>query len=347
MAEIADLVSPLCLFRLEEVPGKGIGCLANQDIEKGALVLRETPQFSMTHSTCDSQEADNIINAFKKMSTAEQEAYMKLHDGFDQDKSNWTTQKKWIYQRFEKAINEKESLDISKAKALKVGTILLSNSISYKNRLVVAIMSSRFNHSCSPNAYTFQNVDTGTRDTRAVKNIKQGEEISVSYISLMETVSNRRVLLKEWYNFDCRCEACEAPEEDSKKEDVKIERYKLLEKQAQEIKGPGALQTLLRRKEECLKELCLQVKKIETVGMEFRMATVLEVYKLCCAGRDIASTSCNLKTDEIVWTKKAMMYADMLLAMFITVYGEDYSMVKNWRAIYKEKDDHFRKLLRE
>jgi hypothetical protein len=35
------------LYDIVEIEGKGVGCIASQDIEKGTVILREKPQFAV------------------------------------------------------------------------------------------------------------------------------------------------------------------------------------------------------------------------------------------------------------------------------------------------------------
>ena len=68
--------APPDLYRLEKVPGKGIGCIANQVIEKGTLVLREVPQISDSVPTIENikQYIADVLKAFKEMSPEDKEA---------------------------------------------------------------------------------------------------------------------------------------------------------------------------------------------------------------------------------------------------------------------------------
>ena len=73
---------PSDLYHLEPVAGKGIGCIATGPIEKGTLVLRETPQVLMETARGGNfeQYSDIIIKAFQQMSLGDQQAYLNLHN---------------------------------------------------------------------------------------------------------------------------------------------------------------------------------------------------------------------------------------------------------------------------
>src|SRR6266404_1449256 len=62
------------------------------------------------------------------------------------------------------------------------------------------------NHSCDPNAcMTF---DKNKMGVRAVKDIKKGKEITVTYIDVLRERPKRQDILKYEYYFDCGCDRC-------------------------------------------------------------------------------------------------------------------------------------------
>ena len=64
---------------------------------------------------------------------------------------------------------------------------------------------SRINHSCCPNCFAFTN--EGKLNIRTIRNVNEGEEITISYIYLYNPWNERNKILKE-YNFICTCERC-------------------------------------------------------------------------------------------------------------------------------------------
>ena len=177
------------------------------------------------------------------------------------------------------------------------------------------------------------------------------------YKKTLETGAEMRRILREDFNFACHCEACGLPEQEAKKQDQIIERYKQVERQRVDLANrtsdlaladdPQTVLTHLRRQEECLKELCKLGKEIKTWSISLHLDAVLEAYKVSRLGARIASARVNLKTAEIVWTRKAMMYVEMALTMAKTMFGEEYWRTEKLSADYKDLDTKFRKLLRE
>jgi len=71
---------------------------------------------------------------------------------------------------------------------------------------------SKYNHSCDSNLHV--HVDHTQFRTRAVRDISEGEALTVSYMGnspIQETLEERREYLQNW-NFLCRCTRCEIEE---------------------------------------------------------------------------------------------------------------------------------------
>merc|ERR1719234_3024648 len=141
--------------------------------------------------------------------------------------------------------------NISKQNAFEVWGIFETNT--FHNG--VCLKMSRFNHSCRSNAQYFWNEDTNTRDIRALRKIKEGEEITVNYISaLLGPRDERRKILKDKYNFDCNCEACDHLAEAQIQCEIKnIQEYNDERQKQKGFKEKGILIDELK----CLKQMYL------------------------------------------------------------------------------------------
>lgn len=73
------------------------------------------------------------------------------------------------------------------------------------------VILSQMNHSCQPNI-TFSSMPSGpSLNCRATRNIKAGEEITISYIDVYQTRNERRELLQLSKFFTCLCPRCTEP----------------------------------------------------------------------------------------------------------------------------------------
>ena len=74
------------LYKVVKIQGKGLGCMALQDIEKGTLILEETPQCVATfQNNSDGSIQVNpksLIQSFGCMSKSDQDEYLKLYNAY-------------------------------------------------------------------------------------------------------------------------------------------------------------------------------------------------------------------------------------------------------------------------
>jgi hypothetical protein len=68
------------------------------------------------------------------------------------------------------------------------------------------------NHSCAPNAVTVSNASDFTLSVAALKPLKKGEELCISYTDESQAFWDRQTYLKQRYLFVCTCPKCEARE---------------------------------------------------------------------------------------------------------------------------------------
>ncbi|XP_077566906.1 N-lysine methyltransferase SMYD2-B-like [Stigmatopora nigra] len=75
------------------------------------------------------------------------------------------------------------------------------------------------NHSCLPNAtVTFEGIKA---EIRAVKEMKPGDEVLISYIDLLYPTDDRNERLRDFYYFTCRCGECQTRSQDEAKLQVR------------------------------------------------------------------------------------------------------------------------------
>ena len=88
------------------------------------------------------------------------------------------------------------------------------------------------NHSCNPNSASMSR--SGKIVLRAIKNIKQGDEITINYIDIASPSEKRQFDLKERYHFTCTCEICC---ENDLLTEMEFNTLDLLSKQQDELKS--------------------------------------------------------------------------------------------------------------
>ena len=335
------------LYMEENVEGKGTGCFANRDIKKGDLVLREAPQLlhPVLPETTTSEELVKhyifCVLKYMEMSEEDQKSYLELVNKFEADERTWFGDMQLRYldlQRIAKDISEIVE-DISQEKAFVVMAIMETNG--FHNG--VCLKMSRFNHSCRPNAQYFWNKDRDTRDVRTLRKIKQGEEITVSYITIgrgqLFGREERRSLIKDTYHFDCKCKTCDLADEEVEQEMKRLDEYMEEMQKKKRFHDSAKTATYVRtgqalRQSElgCLKKLYRIAKEIKTFNRRFILRDIVEeAFDVSVQGALSAATSLNMGSAKMAWMKDAKNFADIGLEIAKTLNGPDHSETKAWR----------------
>eukprot|EP00092_Neocalanus_flemingeri_P027959 GFUD01030354.1.p1 GENE.GFUD01030354.1~~GFUD01030354.1.p1 ORF type:complete len:379 (+),score=83.31 GFUD01030354.1:141-1139(+) len=177
-----------------------------------------------------------VVESFSKLSDSDKKEFLNLKD-WDEPHENIEDSNAFQkhFNMFEKTLNV--GLDnIPFETVKKVARIYKTNT--FHNG--VCLKTSRFNHSCRPNAECFWNRATSTRDIRAIKTIMKGEEITTVYGSECLPMKERKNFLRKNWNFDCSCETCELKENDLETDDNRRRKFKLLEKEQEANVGNPA-----------------------------------------------------------------------------------------------------------
>ncbi|KAI3390900.1 hypothetical protein diail_8429 [Diaporthe ilicicola] len=178
------------LFEVTNIPGKGKGLVARVDIPKGTRVLCEKPL--LTFRSMSPKELEPILAVkLKAMTRTEQRQFFSLHNNFPG---------KYVLS------------GIVKTNALPCGP---GSSIGGVYATICLI-----NHSCVPNSHNNWNDDARHETIHAIRPVKAGEEITVSYDKGGPSTA-RRAFLKEAFGFDCGCSTCKLPPSELRDSDAR------------------------------------------------------------------------------------------------------------------------------
>lgn len=186
-------------YKITDIPGKGKGVIATRSIKPGALILSEPPLFtteSLQNPATFEQDLGKIV---KGLSKDGQRAFLSLHN------------------------NNPGPQPFS--------NIVRSNGYPLgPNSDVGAIfpLVARLNHSCRPNAQHVWISKRGLEVVHAVREVKEGEELTLSY-SVGGPSGPRRASLKEYFGFDCHCELCSLPVDQLKASDERLTKAQKLD----------------------------------------------------------------------------------------------------------------------
>ena len=200
----------------------------------------------------DGESTQAMMKQFVMLTKEDQEKYLGLYNAYDCDTSEWSTEMRSVHNSVMSGTADMTFPNISQEKATRVWEIMCTNA--FHNG--VYLKMSRFNHSCHSNTEHFWNIATKTRDMRALRDIKISEEITVNYRHFwMMPWEDRRTELKETFNFNCQCEACNITEQEIEKEANNCRLYWEEEKMKTNIKAIQGTYESVVKEAECLKRM--------------------------------------------------------------------------------------------
>ncbi|KAI5926916.1 hypothetical protein F4810DRAFT_723343 [Camillea tinctor] len=183
-------------FYSEEVPGKGIGLVANRTIRKGEVIMVRSPAL-VAHSGLIVRMEKGAREAFydsamSKLPTPRREEFMnQMGEG--------------VHGKIETNCFQ----------------LYIDGGKKGSSHLGCYPEISRFNHDCRPNVhYRLSNL---THTTVAVRDIAPGEELSISYIDLLLSHADRTQRLSKW-GFQCSCAQCTAGANETAASDARLKR---------------------------------------------------------------------------------------------------------------------------
>ncbi|KAI1451728.1 SET domain-containing protein [Annulohypoxylon moriforme] len=188
-------------FHVTNIPGKGVGILADRKIRKGEVILVRPPTLMVQtspHVEMERGTLDVLYGlAVEKLPRKGHELFMGQmgSDIYDKIETN-------CFQLYIDGANESGS------------------------HLGCYPEISRFNHDCRPNIH--YRITNMTHTTVAARDILPGEELSISYIDLMLSREERRSRLRRW-GFECTCSHCSMTDEEAAASDARLLKIEELE----------------------------------------------------------------------------------------------------------------------
>lgn len=190
-------------YAIRSIQHKGKGIIARVGIASGTRVFVEKPLFT---ASSPMGNVDNVVLAkVKALSKEQQRQYLSLHNNCP-GKNPFT--------------------GIFKTNALPCGA---GSPVGAVYPTICLI-----NHTCIPNAHNSWNSKTRLETIHAIREIKAGEEITISYA---EGPAHKRLMkLRDAFGFECRCELCSRPASEIRESDARRMRIEQLD---EAIGDPG------------------------------------------------------------------------------------------------------------
>ena len=158
--------------------GKGDGVFASKALEPGDVMMRDSVKMKLHRGPNDVTNGQ-VQQAFNSLSKEDQASFMHLHEGDP---------------RFE----------------TKVMRTFKANAFSAPPFGTIYLKFSNLNHSCNPNAEMTELDNEAHSKLVAIRPIAKGEEVFISYLGLPQdgSKSQRALMMRECYGFECSCSIC-------------------------------------------------------------------------------------------------------------------------------------------
>ncbi|KAK3955710.1 hypothetical protein QBC32DRAFT_377088 [Pseudoneurospora amorphoporcata] len=202
-------------FEVREIPGKGIGLIANRTIQRGEIVMQYTPTLVVQlgpHIDLPASDREAFYqDAVNQLPTARREVFVAQYG-------------KDIYTKIDR----------------NAFRMFINGQNPYSGHLDAFPEVSRLNHDCRPNLNS--RIENITHTTTAVRSISPGEELTISYIDGLLPPHSRQERLADW-GFNCTCSLCSSPPSEVAASDARIRAIKDLEEELDKAVGGGDLTT--------------------------------------------------------------------------------------------------------
>ena len=163
-------------YIVKKSPGKGQGVFAARDVRKGERVLVDKPFFVVTRP----YDKHKVLLQFERMPLPRRRQYMQFYCPDRTDNPYMTD----------------------------VMRIFEANCFNIGDKAALFLTATRFNHSCLPNMYYSWNEKRNKIVFHSMIDIPDGEEMTICYGFPFLTCVERHSQLR-FYNFWCRCPACQ------------------------------------------------------------------------------------------------------------------------------------------
>lgn len=167
---------------------------------------------------------------------------------------------------------------------------------------------SRFNHDCRPNVAFHIDGDL-VHTTTVVRDIKPGEELTVSYLDNAEPRALRQIRARQTWGFECACSQCSLPESLVAKSDRRLEEISQIADKLTNPQGGEVTPALIRR----------FIKLHEDERLDSTMATAYS----------LAALNFYILKDE----KMAMKYAKLAVEAGTIESGPESQTVKSVKGL--------------
>lgn len=292
-------------FYATEIPGKGIGLVANRTIKRGEPIMVWQPTFmvhaKLTEALSPEEHRHVLDAALLKLPAARRRAFSRQLGQFGGHRVSDIL----LTNSFQVAVGGDREDEAQAGQGQGQGHHLGSFPDV-----------SRINHDCRPNL-AFRIDEHLAHRTHAVRDIYAGEELTLSYMNPFEAHAVRqRHILQSW-GFACTCQHCAMSGDEIRASDARLDEMDELEAELGNFASNKASVAMVER--------LLDLYEKERLYAKTNGAYVL------------AALNYNLFGDA----KNAKKYAQLAVETGIVEFGPEADDVKAMEMLAKSPKDHF------
>ena len=288
----------LPMYAVEDVPGKGKGLIATMDIPQGTRIVSEKPVITVGRPIANMEQLEDCIyQQVSSLSKDQIREFLSLSNVYPYTNSA----ERWR--------------GIFQTNALPVGSDLDAGGVFLK--------ACRINHACDHNAQNFWNENLNRLTIHAVRDIRQGEEITIYYLSIRRNRRKRQEELQEKFKFTCFCQLCSLPPHQSRESDLKLDRIHVMDC----IIDQGGVPGLISSPQRMLGYVDEQVRlwNIPTPDEIGLARAYPDAFQIAIANGDLA---------------RACTFAKRLVPLYLTTMGADSPDVLQYRKLVQDPTTH-------
>ncbi|KAK4031983.1 hypothetical protein C8A01DRAFT_51120 [Parachaetomium inaequale] len=190
---------------IQDVPGKGVGLIATSKIPRGTRILAEEPVIvvSETVSTLEAIKS-TVASQVDCLTKAQRQTFLSMPSIHPFRNSG------------------EQYLGIVRTVGLPIDADGVSSG--------VFLEACRINHACDNNAQKSWNRKIKRHTVHALRDIDEGEEITIFYLGQLTKRSERQRSLQANFGFTCTCRLCSLPPKDSEESDKRLEEILRIER---------------------------------------------------------------------------------------------------------------------
>ena len=199
---------------------RGVHYIAKSDIKEGTLLIVEIPILSIYES--EIKKFSSTFEKFQKMGFTHNELAIEILFTLFKDRIEFEEEKNHLLNKITQLstlkngkMTKEERIKSFELKDDNIKEVISNNAIltirNEKKKIAINelcyglyVNCSFFNHSCNPNCFYFGIANMVI--VKAIKDIKKGEELTVSYIEPKPMALRKNELLK--WDFTCDCKYC-------------------------------------------------------------------------------------------------------------------------------------------